>query len=82
MADKPKPAPADQTLVASSIVSMAREGVHYPAVVVPGEAPRKGSTLRVTLENGVTYAGKVHATHDAPDGVLVETDGLEPEIQS
>ena len=47
-----------------------RDGTQYPRVLVTGEAPRKGSTLRVHLENGVTYSAKVVATSEAEGGVL------------
>ncbi|WP_435170829.1 hypothetical protein [Falsirhodobacter sp. 1013] len=40
-----------------------------------GEAPRKGSKLSFTLDDGVTYTGKVLAVTDLDGDVLVEFDG-------
>lgn len=83
MARSPAPAPADQPDApdeALRVTSVDRDGVGYPAVLLKGEeARRKGSSLRVTLENGRTYRGKVHASQVTGEGVLVETEGLTPE---
>ena len=84
MARKPAPAPADRSdapHTALSVSSVARVGVYFPAVTIKGEAPRKGSTIRVKLENGVTYSGKVYGSSEADGGVRVETEGLIPEAE-
>lgn len=55
----------------------SREGVEYPTVRITGtEAPRKGSRLRVRLDNGVVYTARVVS---ASPEMVIETDGLEPE---
>jgi hypothetical protein len=54
-----------------------RDGVQYPSLLIQGEAPRKGSTLSVRLENGLTYSARVHGSSEADGGHLVETEGLE-----
>ncbi len=79
MARKPVTAPAERSdapHAALSVTSRARDGVHFPAVTIKGAAPRKGSTIRVKLENGVTYSAKVLGTSGADGGTLVETEGL------
>ncbi|MEI4473575.1 hypothetical protein [Frigidibacter sp. MR17.24] len=46
-----------------------------PHAVFRGDKPRKGSTLTFTLENGVTYAGKVLAAETIDGETIVEFDG-------
>ena len=63
-----------------TIVRMPRGAVDYPAAVYRGTAPAKGETLRFELDNGVTYAGKVHDVTEADGEVLAEfVDGIAPE---
>lgn len=78
MADKKPAAAGDTPMSATVAMHVEHEGVQYPALLIKGEAPRKGSTVRVTLENGVTYAAKVVGTTEADGETLVETEGLEP----
>lgn len=77
-----KTAPADQSdapVKVARLVSKERDGQHYPSYEVSGEAPRKGSTVRITLENGVTYSGKAAGAYERDGKTFVETDGLTPE---
>lgn len=76
MARKSDTAPADP-IDATVATHIERDGVQYPALLIQGEAPRRGSTLTVRLVNGILYTAKVHAvTEGDGDGHLVETDGL------
>lgn len=84
MARKPAPAPAEQSdapIDATVVRGTPRDGVTHPALRIKGEAGRKGSTLRVRLENGVTYSAKVYASTEADGHTVVETEGLTPEAQ-
>lgn len=72
-------APSDDVRAATFAGRAERDGVQYPSLRMEGEAPRKGSTLRVRLANGVTYSAKVHAVTE--DGII-ETEGLTPEAST
>jgi hypothetical protein len=84
MAEKAAPAPAERSatsdapLKALGVVSTDRDGVGYPSVRIKGDPPRKGTTLNVTLENGVTYSGRVFGHEEADGATLVHFEGLEP----
>lgn len=57
----------------------SRDGVETPTIRIGGsEAPRKGSRIRVRLDNGVVYTAKVAGVTQE---LLIETEGLEPEGQ-
>lgn len=60
------------------VAHFERDGVQYPAVMIKGDAPRKGATLRVRLPNGIVYAAKVHDATEADGKTMVETTGLVP----
>lgn len=79
MAKDPAPAAKDDVRDATVASHTERDGAHYPALRLTGEAPRKGSSLRVRLENGTVYTARVHAVSEAEDGLLVETEGLTPD---
>lgn len=79
MASKASAASAANDLREATVAGNSdRDGVQYPSLRLSGdaEAPRKGSNLRVRLDNGVIYTGKVFGVTE--DG-LVETEGLTPE---
>jgi hypothetical protein len=82
MAEKASPAAAERDPVPATVTGTAeRDGQHWPVLRFKGDAaPRKGSTLRVTLENGVTYAAKIHAAIVESGEVMADTEGLEPEL--
>ena len=82
MARKPETAPAEPTDAPTDvtrIISRERDGQHYPALAMTGDAPRKGSSLRVRLANGRVYTGKVAGHYDEGGQMFVETEGLTPE---
>ncbi len=84
MADK-APAPAAEPTRAVDEVRTAkivghsgpdgRDGPQHPRLKVSGDAPRKGSSIRVRF-GGTTYSAKVAGVAD--DGII-ETEGLTPE---
>lgn len=81
MARKSDTAPADQSdapIDATLVRGTPRDGVTHPALRIKGEAGRKGSTLRVRLENGVIYSAKVYGSTEADGHTLIETEGLTP----
>lgn len=75
----PAPSAKDDIRDATVASHTERDGQHYPALRLTGEAPRKGSSLRVRLDNGTVYSAKVHGSSETEDGLLVETEGLTPE---
>jgi len=73
MAEKVEP-PVKATVA----THIERDGAHYPALHIKGDAPKAGAVLRVRLENGVVYSAKVHRTSEDGGETLVETEGLSP----
>jgi len=89
--NKKATAPADPNPVVAKPKSRTVEGVtltrirksddapQHPVAQYQGEAPSVGDTLKFTLENDVTYSGKVSDTTEANGDVLAEfKDGLTP----
>lgn len=82
-----KPASAESKDVTNSANPIPLEGVKlirmpleenkvsHPAALFKGSAPKAGSTVQFTLDNGVTYRGEVADAVDANGEVMVEFSG-------
>lgn len=82
MARKKTTAPADKEAVADPIkatLARIRPDDQHPVAIYRGTAPEKGKVIRITLDNGLTYSGKVADVTEADGEVMVEfKDGIAP----
>lgn len=70
----------DASLTGVKLTSMKVGNEMKPHARYAGPAPRRGSRISFTLDDGVTYSGKVLDVTDLDGDVLVEFDGpLEPQ---
>jgi hypothetical protein len=77
-AAEPKTTPA-KLITDAQVVAMPTPTGSTPAIVYRGIEPKKGSVIKFTLGNGVTYTGTVADATNADGEVLVEfTDGILP----
>ena len=75
---EPKTMP-EKLIVGAEVVTMPTPTGSTPAILYRGGAPKKGSVIKFTLSNGVTYSGKVADANEAEGEVLVEfTNGILP----
>ena len=77
MARKPELAVDAGTIIDARLDGYSeRDGVQHPAVLVAGDAPAAGATVRLRIDNGLIYDARVTRVTATEAGARVETDGL------
>ena len=78
--DTPAPAAPKSILkpVKARLIRIPRDGKRYPAAVFKGEAPKKGTSLKIDV-GGTVYSGIIHDATEVDGEVVAEfRNGLSP----